>query len=218
MRALKRLDPILIQAVIAAALSFAHIHDIAEAAGQTGWKAWAYPVSVDLLLVAAWRRMRKVRRDGNAWLWFLVAMAASLSANVMTSGVMDLSSPPNELRVIVAGWPAVAFLGGTLLVHSSRSTSTEEEREAPAQSPQEPASKPPSPPAEEEVKEPAKEPQRPVLVSYTDAGEALGVDAATVRGWAFNEHVKKYPGPTSNTVRVDLAECKLYQTRRLVGA
>ncbi|MBL1096707.1 DUF2637 domain-containing protein [Streptomyces sp. 205] len=124
------------------------MHDIAEAAGQTGWKAWAYPVSVDLLLVAAWRGMRTVRRDGNAWLWFLVAMAASLSANIMTSGVMDLTEPPNSLRVIVAGWPAVAFLGGTLLVHS-RPTSGEE-CEAPAEMPQAAASEPPAPPVEEE--------------------------------------------------------------------
>ncbi|MET8481847.1 DUF2637 domain-containing protein, partial [Streptomyces clavifer] len=31
----------------------AHLHDLAAAAGQDGWKAWAYPVSVDLLLVAS---------------------------------------------------------------------------------------------------------------------------------------------------------------------
>ncbi|WP_229899717.1 DUF2637 domain-containing protein, partial [Streptomyces capoamus] len=55
---LARVDAVLVQALIAAALSFAHLHDVASAAGQTGWKAWAYPVSVDLLLVAAWRRLR----------------------------------------------------------------------------------------------------------------------------------------------------------------
>ncbi|NUV38161.1 DUF2637 domain-containing protein, partial [Streptomyces sp. KAI-27] len=55
---LARVDAVLVQAVIAAALSFAHLHDVASAAGQDGWKAWAYPVSVDLLLVAAWRRLR----------------------------------------------------------------------------------------------------------------------------------------------------------------
>ncbi len=53
---LARVDAVLVQALIAAALSFTHLHDIASAAGQHGWKAWAYPVSVDLLLVAAWRR------------------------------------------------------------------------------------------------------------------------------------------------------------------
>ncbi|MCX4508994.1 DUF2637 domain-containing protein [Streptomyces sp. NBC_01619] len=117
-----RLDAVLVQAVIAGALSFAHLHDLAAAAGQDGWKAWAYPVSVDLLLVAAWRRLRILRAQGEsagaAWTWFAVALAASLGANVATAGLLDLSNVPDWLRILVAGWPALAFLGGTLLVHS----------------------------------------------------------------------------------------------------
>ncbi|MFJ7014921.1 DUF2637 domain-containing protein [Streptomyces albogriseolus] len=112
-----RIDAVLIQAVIAGALSFAHLHDLAEAAGQSGWKAWAYPVSVDLLLVAAWRRLRGARRDRSAWTWFVIALVASLGANVATAGLLDLDHVPAWLRILVAGWPALAFLGGTLLVH-----------------------------------------------------------------------------------------------------
>lgn len=62
-----RVDAVLVQAVIAAALSFAHLHDLALAAGQDGWKAWAYPVSVDLLLVAAWRRLRSGESKTAGW-------------------------------------------------------------------------------------------------------------------------------------------------------
>jgi hypothetical protein len=113
-----RPDAVLIQAVIAGALSFAHLHDLAYAAGQTGWKAWAYPVSVDLLLVAAWRRLRTARRDRSAWTWFAIALCASLGANIATAGLLDLEHVPAWLRILVAGWPALAFLGGTLLVHS----------------------------------------------------------------------------------------------------
>ncbi|MEU9701526.1 DUF2637 domain-containing protein [Streptomyces sp. NPDC047981] len=117
-----RVDAVLVQAVIAGALSFAHLHDLAAAAGQTGWKAWAYPVSVDLLLVAAWRRLRTLRAAGAsaraAWTWFAVALAASLGANVATAGLLDLGDVPDWLRILVAGWPALAFLGGTLLVHT----------------------------------------------------------------------------------------------------
>ncbi|MGW3401315.1 DUF2637 domain-containing protein [Streptomyces zhihengii] len=117
-----RPDAVLVQAVIAGALSFAHLHDLAAAAGQDGWKAWAYPVSVDLLLVAAWNRLRTLRAQGSpagaAWSWFAVALAASLGANVATAGLLDLSDVPDWLRILVAGWPAIAFLGGTLLVHS----------------------------------------------------------------------------------------------------
>ncbi|MFF3257378.1 DUF2637 domain-containing protein [Actinacidiphila glaucinigra] len=124
---LARIDAVLVQAVIAAALSFAHLHDIASAAGQDGWKAWAYPVSVDLLLVAAWRRLRSGSSRAAGWCWFLIALVASLGANVATAGLLDLADVPAWLRILVAGWPAVAFLGGTLLAHSSPTTSAGDE-------------------------------------------------------------------------------------------
>ncbi|MFE3266172.1 DUF2637 domain-containing protein [Streptomyces sp. NPDC059215] len=113
-----RPDAVLVQAVIAGALSFAHLHDLAEAAGQSGWKGWVYPISVDLLMVAAWRRLRTARRDRSAWVWFVIALVASLGANIATAGLLDLHDVPAWLRILVAGWPALAFLGGTLLVHS----------------------------------------------------------------------------------------------------
>ncbi|QKV93612.1 DUF2637 domain-containing protein [Streptomyces sp. NA02950] len=116
---LARVDAVLVQAVIAAALSFAHLHDLASAAGQAGWKAWAYPVSVDLLLVAAWKRLRSGSSKAAGWCWFIVALAASLGANVATAGLLDLADVPDWLRILVAGWPAVAFLGGTLLAHTA---------------------------------------------------------------------------------------------------
>ncbi|MGW3290453.1 DUF2637 domain-containing protein [Streptomyces sp. NPDC001002] len=116
---LARVDAVLIQALIAAALSFAYLHDIASAADQGGWKAWAYPVSVDLLLVAAWRRLRSGDAQAAGWCWFLIALTASLGANVATAGLLDMDHVPAWLRILVAGWPAVAFLGGTLLAHST---------------------------------------------------------------------------------------------------
>ncbi|MFD7403320.1 DUF2637 domain-containing protein [Streptomyces sp. NPDC059866] len=120
MRALPdRVDAVLVQALIAAALSFAHLHDLALAAGQDGWKAWAYPVSVDLLMVAAWRRLHSGEAKAAGWCWFLVALTASLGANVATAGLLDLNDVPAWLRILIAGWPAVAFLGGTLLAHGA---------------------------------------------------------------------------------------------------
>ncbi|MFH9224511.1 DUF2637 domain-containing protein [Streptomyces lydicus] len=113
-----RPDAVLVQAVIAGALSFAHLHDLAAAAGQDGWKAWAYPISVDLLLVAAWRRLRNNGPSRLAWSWFVIALVASLGANVATAGFLDLQHPPAWLRFGIAGWPALAFLGGTLLAHT----------------------------------------------------------------------------------------------------
>ncbi|MEV6316745.1 DUF2637 domain-containing protein [Streptomyces sp. NPDC051776] len=154
---LARVDAVLVQAVIAAALSFAHLHDIASAAGQDGWKAWAYPVSVDLLLVAAWRRLRSGEDKAVAWCWFVIALAASLGANVATAGLLDMNAVPAWLRILVAGWPAVAFLGGMLLAHSApapvedepeRQDTTEATLELPAEHTEEPAPTPaPVPPA-----------------------------------------------------------------------
>ncbi|WSM40091.1 DUF2637 domain-containing protein [Streptomyces cellulosae] len=131
-----RIDAVLVQAVIAGALSFAHLHDLAAAAGQDGWKAWAYPVSVDLLLVAAWRRLRTDGPSRLAWCWFLIALVASLGANVATAGLLDLNDVPAWLRILVAAWPALAFMGGTLLAHSPS------DRSAPGPAPADPASEP----------------------------------------------------------------------------
>ncbi|MFI9113267.1 DUF2637 domain-containing protein [Streptomyces venezuelae] len=143
MRPIRRPDAVLVQAVIAGALSFAHLHDLAAAAGQSGWKAWAYPVSVDLLLVAAWHRLRTSRAAGvparSAWTWFMVALAASLGANVATAGLLDLGHVPAWLRILVAGWPALAFLGGTLLVHSPGHPAVAESTEPDTGTPQPPA-------------------------------------------------------------------------------
>ncbi|MGW0467031.1 DUF2637 domain-containing protein [Streptomyces sp. NPDC003027] len=135
-----RLDAVLVQAVIAGALSFAHLHDLAAAAGQDGWKAWAYPISVDLLLVAAWRRLRSDGPSRLAWCWFLIALFASLGANVATAGFLDLAHPTAWLRFGVAGWPALAFLGGTLLAHSAGDRVPV--RPAPAPEPTEPEPEP----------------------------------------------------------------------------
>ncbi|MGW7409067.1 DUF2637 domain-containing protein [Streptomyces sp. NPDC054833] len=128
---LARVDAVLVQAHIASALSFAHLHDVASAAGQAGWKAWAYPVSVDLLLVAAWRRLRSGDAKASGWCWFVIALAASLGANVATAGLLNLHQVPAWLRILVAGWPAVAFLGGTLLAHTTHETAEDSAPAAP---------------------------------------------------------------------------------------
>ncbi|WP_030250157.1 MULTISPECIES: DUF2637 domain-containing protein [unclassified Streptomyces] len=169
---LARVDAVLVQAVIAAALSFAHLHDVASAAGQDGWKAWAYPISVDLLLVAAWRRLRSGEAKAAGWCWFLIALAASLGANVATAGLLDLDHVPAWLRILVAGWPAVAFLGGTLLVHSPPASPDETGNAVAQQQPEDiedqedvpqPAQEPPMPPVADPAPDPPSAPT-PVAV------------------------------------------------------
>ena len=130
------------------------------AAGQTGWKAWAYPVSVDLLLVAAWKRLRSGESRTAGWSWFVVALVASLGANVATAGLLDLDNVPAWLRILVAGWPALAFLGGTLLAHGSNEPAAAESSEPVVTAEQEPTA-----PVEPVAEEPAPLPAKPEIDS-----------------------------------------------------
>lgn len=187
MRALPvRIDAVLVQALIAAALSFAHLHDLAYAAGQHGWKAWAYPVSVDLLLVAAWRRLRSGGAKAAGWCWFLVALTASLGANVATAGLLDLDAVPAWLRILVAGWPAVAFLGGTLLAHDV--AKPEEPSVAEVRDEVQPSSAPELPAVEKQPAAPATPPAPPALVALARkvadehrARTGTAIDTSTLR-------------------------------------
>ncbi|WP_127353877.1 DUF2637 domain-containing protein [Actinacidiphila soli] len=178
-----RIDAVLVQAVIAAALSFAHLHDIAEAAGQHGWKAWAYPISVDLLLVAAWRRLRtRVGSRPLAWCWFVIALTASLGANVATAGFLDLDHAPALLRLLVAGWPALAFLGGTLLAHTPTTG------HAPEITPETP---PPSPAPDTALDfEPEPEPE-PEPIAPREEAPALPPAPTPAVPTALVEHARK---------------------------
>ncbi|MFF1398658.1 DUF2637 domain-containing protein [Streptomyces sp. NPDC058287] len=189
-----RVDAVLVQAVIAGALSFAHLHELADAAGQTGWKGWAYPISVDLLLVAAWRRLRSDGPSRLAWCWFLIALVASLGANVATAGFLDLAHPPAWLRFGIAGWPALAFLGGTLLAHATTAAPTEDEGElvrpaSPALEP-EPKIQQPTPPTPEPVEPPARE-EAPALTAATESAAPPPAEPAPTVPVALVAHARK---------------------------
>mgnify|MGYP001271408820 CR=1 FL=1 len=188
LRSTLRLDAVLVQAVIAGALSFAHLHDLAAAAGQDGWKAWAYPVSVDLLLVAAWRRLRTDGPSRLAWCWFLIALIASLGANVATAGLLNLDDVPAWLRILVAAWPALAFMGGTLLAHSpahrsptSLASAAPDPDPVPEAEPEPAAVAEPDPPPEPvAVPEPEETPALPVADPAPPTPPAVPVPAALV--------------------------------------
>ncbi|KPC69731.1 SpdA protein [Streptomyces sp. NRRL WC-3753] len=196
-----RIDAVLVQAVIAGALSFAHLHDLAAAAGQSGWKAWAYPVSVDLLLVAAWRRLRADGPSRLAWCWFVIALVASLGANVATAGLLDLGDVPAWLRILVAAWPALAFMGGTLLAHSPA-----------APSPVPPASSAPAPDSAPDTAaaEPDSTPEPPIAPQIEETPAlptAVPVPAALVdhaRKVADDHHARTGASIDTDTLRARL--------------
>ncbi|EFE74993.1 DUF2637 domain-containing protein [Streptomyces filamentosus] len=200
-----RIDAVLIQAAIAGALSFAHLHDLAEAAGQDGWKAWAYPISVDLLLVAAWRRMRTTADNRAAWAWFIIALAASLGANVATAGLLDLGDVPAWLRILVAGWPALAFLGGTLLVHAPTTTPSESDP-VPAAAPlAAPASDPVPDVTVERAPEPA--PELPPVPAAEPAPVPVPAPSPAAVPPALLDHARKLADAhqTATGARIDSA-------------
>ncbi|MEU5198917.1 DUF2637 domain-containing protein [Streptomyces scabiei] len=213
---LARVDAVLVQALIAAALSFAHLHDIASAAGQDGWKAWAYPVSVDLLLVAAWRRLRTGEAKAAGWCWFVIALAASLGANVATAGLLDLNAVPAWLRILVAGWPAVAFLGGTLLAHSTPTTAAEDtedtedtndtvdQKDAPELAPVE---LPPTPPAIEP--RPPERPAVPVPAALVEHARKVAAEHHTRTGTPIDTPTLRarlgVPAPMAEAIAAHLA-------------
>ncbi|MFR0356922.1 DUF2637 domain-containing protein [Streptomyces sediminimaris] len=199
-----RPDAVLVQAVIAGALSFAHLHDLAAAAGQDGWKAWAYPISVDLLMVAAWRRLRADGPSLLAWCWFLVALVASLGANIATAGFLDLAAPPALLRLGVAGWPALAFLGGTLLAHSP-SPAGDRVPVPPAPAAPTPAPAPEPNPAP--VPEPVPAADDTPALPAADAPPAVPVPAALVahaRKVAADHHTRTGTPIDTDTLRARL--------------
>jgi hypothetical protein len=215
MRALlARVDAVLVQALIAAALSFAHLHDVASAAGQDGWKAWAYPISVDLLLVAAWRRLRSGGGKASSWCWFIIALTASLGANVASAGLLDLHQVPAWLRILVAGWPAVAFLGGTLLAHSAPTVEPDddiefEETDEDQEDEPEPAPAPPTQPAiEAPPKPPVERLTVPVPAALVDHARKVATEHHTRTGTPIDTPTLRarlgVPAPMADAIAAQL--------------
>lgn len=108
-------DGILFQFLMVGSLSFSHIHDVVAAHGQAGWKSWLYPLSVDLLTVAAFRKLRNHQGGVFTWVAFLLGLSASLAANVIDS--WTATPVGRALAVAIGVWPAVALLVCTLLAH-----------------------------------------------------------------------------------------------------
>jgi hypothetical protein len=103
-------------AVVAGAISFAHMAELATRHGQSGWKSGAFPVSVDgLELVASLyvlAQHRAGRRSGLLpWAALLVGTAASLAANVAVGGHEPVGRA-------LAGWPAISLLVSIKLLFS----------------------------------------------------------------------------------------------------
>ncbi|MFY1637241.1 DUF2637 domain-containing protein [Solwaraspora sp. WMMB335] len=103
-------------AVVAGTISFAHMHELATEHDQHGWKAFAFPISVDGLEIVAALYMVVQRRAGRRtgwlpWIALVVGTAASLAANIAVGG-------DSVIGKILAGWPALSMLVSVKLLFS----------------------------------------------------------------------------------------------------
>jgi hypothetical protein len=91
----------------AAAASFTHVHDVAEAHGQPGWLAWADAVVLELMSVAGGLELRRRKRLANR-LWFPAVVL--VVAVVLSLGAQVVEAEPSVIGWIAAALPAVGFL------------------------------------------------------------------------------------------------------------
>jgi hypothetical protein len=97
---------------IAAAASFSHVRQLAQAHGQSGWVAWAIAVSLELVVGMAALEILRDSRAGHPsiapWLVLLAGAGLVLATNLATA-------PPTAWGWILAGWPATASMAATKL-------------------------------------------------------------------------------------------------------
>ncbi|MDG4797192.1 DUF2637 domain-containing protein [Micromonospora sp. WMMD1082] len=115
-------------AVVAGTISFAHMHELATEHDQDGWKAFAFPISVDGLEIVAALYMVVQRRAGRRtgwlpWVALVVGTAASLAANVAVGG-------DSVIGKVLAGWPALSMLVSVKLLFSMIDHGEDDQRTA----------------------------------------------------------------------------------------
>lgn len=122
-----------VPAFIAAVVSFEHLREVAEFAGEE-WRSWLLPLSVDGLVVAASIAALVARREGRkvppmTVVNLLVGLGVSVMANVLVP-FLDVLTPQARdiLSAAVAAWPAIALalaFEELLRLRGSASTSPE---------------------------------------------------------------------------------------------
>jgi hypothetical protein len=99
---------VVVLAGVAGAISYSHMAELARSHGEVGWRAHAFPVSVDGIEVMASLVLLAHRRAGTRAGWLpWAALAAGTAASVAANVAVGASDPVGRL---VAGWPAVALL------------------------------------------------------------------------------------------------------------
>jgi hypothetical protein len=95
-------------ALIAATVSYLHMHMLVELHGQPGWVAALTPFSVDGMIVAASTSLLADSRSGGRggflpWALLVIGSVASLAANVEVA-------EPTAVGRVIAAWPSFALI------------------------------------------------------------------------------------------------------------
>lgn len=91
-------------------LSYEHLHDIAEENGLDGARAWAWPATVDLFIVAGELLMLRASLRGRGMDWWAVALAATGSLGSIALNVAGVGTDADPMRYVVAAVPPTAAL------------------------------------------------------------------------------------------------------------
>ncbi len=122
---------------IAGAVSYDHLRELAESRGETGWRAHAFPLTVDGVEIVATLTILSDRRAGRPSTW--VTWTALVAGGVASIGANILVAQDDLIARIIAGWPALALIAAikmlsSILEHAPRH-GIPPERHAPAPSP-----------------------------------------------------------------------------------
>jgi hypothetical protein len=218
----------------ALALSAPGEYALAQMAGWDHRVAWLMPAVLSLYaaisasvakaqkttareLVGTPQEAEAKRRSANAtWgalVALLIATAAQVAEHVLTTGATGTRA---WVVIIVSAVPPLVA-AHVLHIDPPMELEPTEERETPAWLPQEALQEPAEEPERQLPAPPVEEPEKPILVTYREAADALDVAAETVRGWKAQGKIISYPGQGTNNVLVDLRECQSVKARRSVS-
>lgn len=119
-------------ALIAATVSYLHMHMLVELHGQPGWVAALTPLSVDGMIVAASTTLLADSRAGHRggmlpWTLLVVGSTASLAANVAVA-------QPTLVGRVIAAWPSFALIGAyEMLMREVRRSAVASSKQQPRQ-------------------------------------------------------------------------------------
>lgn len=90
-------------------LSYEHLHDVADGNGLNGARAWAWPATVDLFIVAGELLMLRAALRGRVDPW-AITLTASGSLGSIALNVAGVGTQARVLEYVVAAVPPVAAL------------------------------------------------------------------------------------------------------------